>query len=155
MNVITNSMLLARRIAELQRRRGLLSEKQDRLRQTLPEWTFAPLKLVGMTAEEIRGMMSELSDAERAAGLDEIERELERLDAEIEDAENALLAAPASSLDGIQAILDLAVGRFRATTPTDPSDVFYDYGDARVLLFLERAADDLRSLLHSTQRVAS
>jgi hypothetical protein len=155
MNVIANSTLLARRIAELQRRRALLGEKQERLRQALPEWTFAPLKLVGMTAEEIRSMMSDLSDAERAAGLDEIERDLERLDAEIEDAENALLAVPATSLDAIQAVLDLAVSRFRATTTTDPNDVFYDYGDARVLLFLERAADDLRSLLHSTQRVAS
>jgi predicted ATPase len=155
MNVIANSTLLARRIAELQRRRGLLSEKQERLRQALPEWTFAPLKLVGMTAEEIRSMMSDLSDAERAAGLDEIERDLERLDAEIEDAENALLAVPATSLDAIQAVLDLAVGRFRAATATDPNDVFYDYGDARVLLFLERAAEDLRSLLHSSQRVAS
>lgn len=155
MTIIANSTLLARRIAELQRRRGLLAERQERLRQTLPDWTFAPLKLVGMTAEEIRSMMSELRDAERAAGLDEVDRELERLDAEIEDAENALLAAPATSLEAVQVLLELALGRFRATTTTDPSDVFYDYGDARVLLFLERAAEDMRALLSESERVAS
>ena len=155
MTIIANSTLLARRIAELQRRRGLLAERQERLRQSLPDWTFAPLKLVGMTAEEIRSMMSELSDAERAAGLDEVDRELERLDSEIEDAENALLAAPATSLEAVQVLLELALGRVRATTTTGPSDVFYDYGDARGLLFLERAAEDLRALLSDSERVAS
>jgi hypothetical protein len=38
---------------------------------------------------------------------------------------------------------------------TDPNDVFYDYGDARVLAFLERASDDLRGILNQAQRYAS
>jgi hypothetical protein len=154
MNVISNSMLLVRRISELQRRRDALVDRQERLRNTLPEWTFAPLQLVGMSADEIRGVMSGLSDAERDAGLDELEAEVDRLDEQIEALENSLLTTPSRSLDSIQAVLDLAVSRFKSHTVSDPSDVFYDYGDARVLFFLERAAEDLRALLHEEHRQA-
>ena len=49
----------------------------------------------------------------------------------------------------------MAVTRFRAQTVTDPNDVFYDYGDARILTFLDRAADDLRSLMSEDHRQAS
>ena len=52
-------------------------------------------------------------------------------------------------------MLDLAVNRFRSQVTTDPNDVFYDYGDARVLAFLERAAEDLRGILTQAQRYAS
>lgn len=155
MTVITNTTLLIRRISELQRRRDGLVDKQDRLRRSLPEWALAPLQLAGMSAAEIKGLMSDLSIAERDAGLDEIEHELEQLDSQIEELENLLLSTPARSLDGIQAVLDLAVTRFRAQTVSDPNDVFFDYGEARILTFLERAADDLRSLLAETQRRAS
>jgi polyhydroxyalkanoate synthesis regulator phasin len=154
MNVISNSMLLVRRITELKRRRDILIEKQDRLRRTLPEWTFAPLQLVGMSADEIRGMMSDLSDAERDTGIDRLEKEVDHLDQQIEDLENTLLTTPSRSLDSIQAVLDLAVSRFRAQTVSDPNDVFYDYGDARVLFFLERATEDLRALLQEEHRAA-
>lgn len=154
MNVISNSMLLVRRITELKRRRDILIERQDRLRRTLPEWTFAPLQLVGMSADEIRGMMSDLSEAERDTGIDRLEKEVEHLDQQIEDLENTLLTTPSRSLDSIQAVLDLAVSRFRAQTVSDPNDVFYDYGDARVLFFLERATEDLRALLQEEHRAA-
>lgn len=155
MAVITNTMLLVRRLSELQRRRDALVERQDRLRRSLPEWTFVPLQLVGMSAEEIRSMMSDLSKAEKEAGLDEIEREIEQVDRQIEELENMLLTTPSRTLESVMAVLDLAVSRFRATTVSDPDDVFYDYGDARVLLFLERAAEDLRSMLLAEQRTAS
>ena len=155
MTVITNTALLIRRINELQRRRDSLVDRQDRLRRTLPEWALAPLQLAGMTSAEIKGLMIDLSTAERDAGLDEIERELEQLDSQIEELENLLLTTPARSLDGIQAVLDLAVARFRAQTVSDPNDVFYDYGDARILTILERASDDLRALLADTHRRAS
>ncbi|HMR34481.1 MAG TPA: hypothetical protein PKA13_25735 [Geminicoccaceae bacterium] len=154
MNVISNAMLLVRRINELQRRRDNLLERQERLRRTLPEWTFAPLQLVGMSADEIRGMMSDLTDAERSTGLDQLEAEVEKLDQQIEELENSVLTTPSRSLDSIQAVLDLAVSRFKAHTVADPNDVFYDYGDARVLFFLERAAEDLRALLNEEQRQA-
>ncbi len=155
MTVITNTALLIRRINELQRRRDSLINKQDRLRRTLPEWALAPLQLAGMTSAEIKGLMTDLSTAERDAGLDEIERELEQLDSQVEELENLLLTTPARSLDGIQAVLDLAVTRFRVQTVSDPNDVFYDYGDARILTILERASDDLRALLADTHRWAS
>ncbi|MFO1039129.1 MAG: hypothetical protein U1E45_19980 [Geminicoccaceae bacterium] len=155
MSVITNSMLLVRRIGELQRRRELLLAKQERLRRSLPEWAVAPLQLVGMSADEIRTFIGDLSRAEAEAGLDEIEKEIETLDKQAEDLENLLLTTPSRSLDSILAVLDLAVTRFRAQTVDDPNDVFYDYGDARVLTFLERAAEDLRAVLTDAHRQAS
>ena len=155
MTVITNTTLLIRRIGELRRKCETLVDRQERLRRTLPEWTLAPLQLVGMTAGEIRALMSDLSEAERKAGLDGLDRELEVLDQQIEELENLLLTTPAHSLEGIQAVLDMAVDRFRAQTVTDPGDVFYDYGSARTLIFLERAAEDLRGLMAETQRQAS
>ena len=154
MNVITNSTLLVRRIAELQRRREGLLDRQDRLRRTLPEWAFAPLQLVGMLGDEIRGLMSDLSKAETEAGLDEVDRGIEQIDQQLEELENMLLSTPARSLDSVQSVLDLAINRFRAQVTTDPNDVFYDYGDARVLAFLERAADDLRGILSQYERNA-
>ena len=154
MNVITNSTLLVRRIAELQRRREGLLDRQDRLRRTLPEWAFAPLQLVGMSGDEIRGLMSDLSKAETEAGLDEVDRGIEQIDQQLEELENMLLSTPARSLDSVQSVLDFAINRFRAQVTTDPNDVFYDYGDARVLAFLERAADDLRGILSQYERNA-
>lgn len=148
-------MLLVRRIGELQRRRELLLAKQERLRRSLPEWAVAPLQLVGMSADEIRTFIGDLSRAEAEAGLDEIEKEIETLDKQAEDLENLLLTTPSRSLDSILAVLDLAVTRFRAQTVDDPNDVFYDYGDARVLTFLERAAEDLRAVLTDAHRQAS
>ena len=52
-----------------------------------------------------------------------------------------LLTTPSRSLDGIQAVLEMAVTRFRGQTVTDHGDVFYDYGDARILTSLARAAE--------------
>lgn len=154
MNVIANTTLLIRRIGELRRRREVLVDRQERLRGMLPEWALAPLQLVGMSAEEIKAMMADLSEAERKSGLDEVDRDLEQLDHQIEELENMLLTTPARSLDGILAVLEMAVARFRDQTVTDPNDVFYDYGDARTLRFLERATEDLRGILVDAQRAA-
>jgi hypothetical protein len=136
----------------MQRRREALVERQERLRRTLPEWTFMTLQLVGMSRDEIQSLMSDLSDAEQQAGLDEVDQDIERLDSQIEELENTLLTTPARTLDSIQSVLDLAIQRFRSQTTSDPDDVFYDYGDARVLFFLERVAEDLRGLLDGEQR---
>ncbi len=154
MAVIANTILTVRRIADLQRRRQLLLERQERLRRSLPEWTFAPLQLVGMSEEEIRSMVGEIDRAGSQSGIDEVERELERIDRQLEELESSLLTTPARSLDAIQAILELAISRLREQTSTDPNDLFYDYGDARILFLLERAADDLRALLAEGQREA-
>ncbi len=155
MAVIASTILVVRRIADLQRRRQILSERQDRLRRSLPEWTFAPLQLVGMSAGEIQAMMNDLDRAEEEAGLTDVEAEIEQIDRQLEELESTLLATPSRSLDAIQAVLELAISRFREQTATDPNDLFYDYGDARILFLLERAADDLRALLAEEQRQAS
>ncbi len=155
MTVIANTILTARRIAELQRRRRELLERQERLRRTLPEWAFAPLRLVGMSADEIRRMMEELDRAEAEAGLDAVEAEIDALDRQIDALEHQLLAGSQQSFEGVLALLDLAVARLRETVSTDPDDVFYDHGDARTLFLLERARDDLEALLRTEERVAS
>ena len=153
--VINNTILLVRRINELQRRRDNLVERQESMRRSLPDWTFAPLQLVGMSGDEIRGMMSDLSRAESDAGIVKVDSEIEQIDEQIEHLENMLLNAPSQSLESIQAVLELAINRFSAHTVTDPTDVFYDYGDARVMRLLEHASDDLRALLTEDQRQAS
>src|SRR5690606_26240930 len=114
----------------------------------------APLQLAGMSSAEIRGMMQEMGRVESDAGLDALERALEQLDQRIEELEDELLATPARSLDSIHAVLELALGRFRGQTSSDPGDLFYDYGDARVLSFLERASGDIRCLLQEAHREA-
>ena len=73
MTVIANTTLLIRRISEVRRRREALVDRQDRLRGSLPQWALAPLQLVGLTANEIEGLMTDLSEAEKQAGLDDVE----------------------------------------------------------------------------------
>src|SRR4051812_20602477 len=104
-------------------------------------------------ADEIRGMVSELSKAE--TGLDEVEGDLGRVEAQLEEAEDLLLATPAPPLEGVHTVPDLALPRLRGQVRTDPSDVFYDHRDARVLAFLEHASEDLRGILAQAQRYAS
>lgn len=152
MTVINSAILLVRRINDTQRKRDALIDRLDIMRRGLPEWTFEPLQLVGMSSQEIRSAMSDLSRAEADAGIDEIEKEIEKLDARLEELENLLLSTPARSLDCAQAVLDLAIQRFRSQTSNDPNDLFYDYGDARVLRFLERAAEDMRSIMAEDER---
>ncbi|MCB2052785.1 MAG: hypothetical protein KDE35_00905 [Geminicoccaceae bacterium] len=154
MTVINNTILLVRRIKDLQRRRDILVERQETVRRALPDWAFAPLQLAGMSAAEIRSAMSDLGRAESEAGLDDLDDQIVALDNQIEELENVLLTTPARSIDCAQAVLDLAIGRFRAQTSTDPADVFFDYGDARVLRFLERAAEDFRVIMGEEQRIA-
>jgi hypothetical protein len=155
MGVITNTTLVIRRIADLQRRRSVLVERQQRLRDTLPEWTLAPLQLAGMSTRELEGFVAGLTSAEQEAGLDEVEEQIDELDHQIEELENTLLTTPAPTLDNVVGVLEIALERVRAQTPSDPGDIFFDYGDARVLRFLERVYEDLSALLHDGQRTAS
>ena len=119
MTIITNTTLLIRRIAEVRRRREAVVDRQERLRGSLPQWALAPLQLVGMTASEIQGLMTELSAAEKQSGLEDVERELDQLDQQIEELENLLLTTPSHTLDGIQAVLDMAVTA-RSSAPGSP-----------------------------------
>ena len=144
---IHSTTLLARRMRELQRRRQTLLAQQERLRNDLPDWAVEPLRLVGMSADEIRGLVADLSEAEREVGLDENDRRLEDIDREIEELETLLLNAPSSSLDGVEAVMSLGVARMREFVATDPSDVLYDHGEARMLALFERALSDLQGLL--------
>jgi hypothetical protein len=148
-NVITNSVLLARRIRELQRRRQNLVVQQEQLRAQLPDWAVEPLRLVGMTNDEIRSLVADLSTAEAESGLDDVEQQLDEIDRQVEELEGLLVTTPSSSLDELEAVIGLAVTRFREIFVTDPSDVFYDHGEARLLALIERVHEDLGGLAQS------
>jgi hypothetical protein len=152
MTIITNSLLLVRRIGEMHRRRQQLVERQDQLRQHLPDWALEPLRLVGMSSSEVQELVGDLSQVEEDAGLADVDTQIEQLDEEIEELEGLLLRTPAQSLDGIEALLSLSVARLGAFTIKDPGDVFYDHGEARVLALLERTLGDLRALLQRESR---
>jgi hypothetical protein len=154
-SVITNSILLTRRICELQRRRQALVGRQEQVRSQLPDWAVEPLRLVGMTNDEIRGLVADLSTAEAEAGLNEIESSLEDIDRQVEDLENVLVATPSNTIDEIEAVINLTVDRFRDIIVTDPNDVFYDHGEARFLAMLERVSEDLSRLLQRSRLDAS
>jgi hypothetical protein len=154
-SVITNSILLTRRIRELQRRRQALVGRQEQVRAQLPDWAVEPLRLVGMTNEEIRGLVADLSTAEAESGLNEIESGLEDIDRQVEQLENVLVATPSNGLDEIEAVIGLTVDRFRDIIVTDPSDVFYDHGESRSLAMLERVYEDLSKLLQRSRLDAS
>lgn len=153
-NVITNSVLLARRIRELQRRRQTLVAQQEQLRSQLPDWAVEPLRLVGMTAEEIRTLVNDWSTAETESGLDQVEQQLDDIDKQIEELENLLVTTPSSSLDEIESVISLAVARFKEIIVTDPEDVFFDHGEARLLALIERAHEDLAHLQSRVQAEA-
>lgn len=150
-SVITNSILLTRRIRELQRRRQTLVGQQEQVRTQLPDWAVEPLRLVGMTDEEVRGLVADLSTAEAEAGLHDIERRLDDVDRQLEDLENLLVATPSSTLDEIEAVICLTVDRFREIIVTDPNDVFYDHGEARLLALIERVQEDLSGFLQRSR----
>ena len=154
-SVITNSILLTRRIRELQRRRQALVSRQEQVRAQLPDWAIEPLRLVGMTNDEIRGLVDDLSTAEAEAGLNEIDSGLEEIDRQVEQLENVLVATPSNSLDEIDAVIGLTVDRFRDIIVTDPNDVFYDHGEARFLAMLERVYEDLSKLMQRSRLDAS
>ena len=146
--VITNAILLARRIHELQRRRQALVAHQEQLRAQLPDWAVEPLRLVGMTAEEIRSMITDMSTAD-------VEHKLDEIDQQIDEIEGLLVATPSNSLEEIEAVVRLTVARFHEIMVTDPNDVFYDHGEARLVALIERVRDDLSGLILRSRSDAS
>ena len=155
MTVIVNNMLLIRRINELHRQRDDLAERQERMRSILPDWTIEPLKMAGMSAREIESMVAEISTAEQRTDLCQLERDIDRIDHQIEEIENQLISSRHKSLDCVETVLRLAVDRLRRQVSTNPNDVFYDYGEARVMFMLETAVEDLRGYIQAGERVAS
>ncbi len=153
--VITNALLLTKRIKDLQNRRHSLVSRQEQLRTQLPDWAVEPLRLVGMTGNEVRGLVDDLTNVEAESGLDDIETQLNDIDQQIEELENVLVNTKASSLGEVAHIMDLVITRFREIFVTDPSDVFYDHGEARLLWLVERVYEDLSSIAQLSQQDAS
>ena len=153
--VITNAMLLTKRIRDLQIRRQSLTSRQEHLRTQLPDWAVEPLKLIGMTGNEVRGLVDDLTSVEAESGLDDIEQELNAIDQQIEELENMLIKTRSNSLQEVATVMDLVMTRFREIFVTDPNDVFYDHGEARLLWLIERVHEDLNDLLQTAHQDAS
>ena len=153
--VITNAMLLTKRIRDLQARRQGLVSRQEHLRTQLPDWAVEPLKLIGMTSNEVRGLVDDLTSVEADSGLDDIEQELNDIDQQVEELENMLIKTRSNSLQEVATVMDLVMTRFREIFVTDPNDVFYDHGEARLLWLIERVHEDLNDLLQSPHQDAS
>ncbi|MGI9436684.1 MAG: hypothetical protein ACR2Q4_17960 [Geminicoccaceae bacterium] len=154
-SIITNALLLTKRIRDLQARRHCLVTRQEHLRTQLPDWTVEPLRLVGMTNDEVRGLVDDLSSAEAESGLDDIEQALNAIDQQIEELENLLVKTKSNSLNEISDVMDLVITRFREIFVTDPGDVFYDHGEARLLSLIERVHEDLGDMTHMSHQDAS
>ena len=153
--MIANIALLVRRLGEVRRQRQAIVDRQERLRGGLPEWAREPLRLMGLTAAEVAGFLGERYVADQETMFDELAHELEGLDQQIDELEDRLVTMPYSSLEKVQAVLDLGATRLRSQTATDPDDASYDHGEARVLVFVDAAAEHLRSLLAADYRLAS
>lgn len=153
--VITNALLLTKRIRDLQARRQNLVSRQEQLRTQLPDWAVEPLRLVGMTGNEVRGLVDDLSNAEAEAGLDDIELQLNEIDQQVEELENILVNTKANTLGEVATVMDLVITRFREIFVTDPGDVFYDHGEARLLWLIERVYEDLTDLVQLSRQDAS
>jgi len=153
--VITNALVLTKRIRDLQARRLGLISKQEHLRTQLPDWAVEPLKLIGMTGNEVRGLVDDLTSVEAESGLDDIDKELNAIDQQIEELENMLVKTRSQSIEEVATVMDLVMTRFREIFVTDPSDVFYDHGEARLLWLIERVHEDLNGLLQPSRQDAS
>jgi len=152
--IINNALLLTKRIRDLQVRRQNLVSRQEQLRPQLPDWAVEPLRLVGMTGNEVRGLVDDLSNAEAEAGLDDIEQQLNDIDQQVEELENILVNTKANSLGEVATVMDLVITRFREIFVTDPGDVFYDHGEARLLWLVERVYEDLTGLVELSRQDA-
>lgn len=152
--VITNALLLTKRIRDLQARRQSLVSRQEHLRTQLPDWAVEPLKLIGMTGNEVRGLVDDLTSVEAESGLDDIEQELNDIDQQVEELENMLIKTRSGSLEEVATVMDLVMTRFREIFVTDPNDVFYDHGEARLLWLIERVHEDLNDLLQPSHQDA-
>ena len=153
--VITNALLLTKRIRDLQARRQGLVSRQEQLRTQLPDWAVEPLRLIGMTNKEVRGLVDNMTSVEAESGLDDIEQELNDIDHQVEELENMLIKTRSTSLDEVATVMDLVMTRFREIFVTDPNDVFYDHGEARLLWLIERVHEDLHELLRPSHQDAS
>lgn len=146
-HVINNALLLTKRIRDLQARRQSLVSRQEQLRTQLPDWAVEPLRLVGMTGNEVRGLVDDLTNVEAENGLDDIDTQLNQIDQQVEELENVLVNTKANSLGEVATVMDLVITRFREIFVTDPGDVFYDHGEARLLWLVERVYEDMTDLV--------
>ncbi|HLU65837.1 MAG TPA: hypothetical protein VKZ63_06150, partial [Kofleriaceae bacterium] len=73
---------------------------------------------------------------------------------QIDEMESLLVATPSRSLEEIEAVVRLTVTRFHEIMVTDPNDVFYDHGEARLVALIERVQDDISGLIRRSRSEA-
>ena len=60
-----------------------------------------------------------------------------------------------NALAVVQAVVRLTAARFHEIMVTDPNDVFYDHGEARLVALIERVHEDLSGLISRFRSDAS
>lgn len=140
MAIVEHVRLIERRLASLRAERDRLNAPRGSTAQ-LPTWAADALVHAGMTRDEIARF-----DTEPTVALEDIDAQRERLDDTIEALENELVMRSDHSLESLQGLAEIALGRLRHAIPSDPNDLFFDAGDAQTLRLVERLADGLARL---------
>ena len=154
MTTTATTALLLRCIGEARRRREAIIRRKERDR--VPRWVEEPLRLAGLSAGEIAELTGDRQDLDQhAAALDEVRHELARWDTEIERLEDEVLKAPCTSLEEIQAGLELVLGHLRSWAADSASDLGRYRDSSRVMALLDAAADGMRGLMTADLRLAS
>lgn len=140
MAIVEHVRLIERRLASLRAERDRLSSPRGSTAQ-LPAWAADALVHAGMTRDEI-----ERFDAEPAVDSEDADAQRERLDDAIEALENELIMRSDHSLETLQGLAEIALGRLRRALPANPDDLFFDAGNAQTLRIVECLADGLTRL---------
>jgi len=155
MTVKITTEFLFRHLVELHSRRESLVSQLDRLRNNLPEWAAEPLRQIGMTSTEINDLVNAGIDASQLeADRNNLNRELARLDRQINAAEARFLRTRTASLGWAEAALDVACLHLRRCE-TEGLDQNGAHNVARALALLHAATDCMCSARPTKLRLAS
>lgn len=146
MTEIHDPLSLVTRLKAICARRQEMLKQIEMLRQNMPNWTMEPMRLAGLSNQELGSLLSDLEHEEAEAGIRELEDTVDALDQEIDDIEMEIMQHGAPSMDCIETMLALICERVHNNVVTDPEDVFYDHGDARLLSLLQRVHKDVVTL---------
>jgi hypothetical protein len=126
-------------IEQVEATRGRLAalRRRDLADEPLPEWTWLPLRMAGMSAVELERLRV------GACAEPGLRAEIRRLEDALAAAEDELLARPHPDAATVRTLIELALDRVRERLPADHRSVFQDNPEARVERLLARAATSL------------
>lgn len=139
MVVIADTRLIERRLETVRARRERCDAAPG-ARAPIPDWAADALVALGMTRAEIAAAEATSDrDAREVDGIGDT-------DAAIDALETELLGREDRSPATLHALAELALARLKRSAPSDPSDVFYDSGEARAIAVFEHVVAGLGRL---------